>query len=212
MILLAGDFRQTFPVIPKSTAADEINACLKSSILWRNVQTLQLTTNVRVQLQNDPSADEFSKLLLDIGNGKIPIDRLNGLMTIPTNFCLIVESQEDLIQHVFPNIAVQHLNHEWLGERAIMAAKNKDVDNLNSYIQNLIDGELITYKSIDTVLHQDDIVHYPTEFLNSLDLSTTQSTIKSWSSNYFTSQYQSTETETMQWHKIDSKKIMEQSY
>lgn len=30
MILLSGDFRQTLPVIPRSTAADEINACLKS--------------------------------------------------------------------------------------------------------------------------------------------------------------------------------------
>ncbi|XP_017489632.1 PREDICTED: ATP-dependent DNA helicase PIF1-like, partial [Rhagoletis zephyria] len=34
MILLAGDFKQTLPVIPKSTAADELNACLKSSHLW----------------------------------------------------------------------------------------------------------------------------------------------------------------------------------
>ncbi|CAB3239872.1 unnamed protein product [Arctia plantaginis] len=29
MILLSGDFRQTLPVIPRSTAADKINACLK---------------------------------------------------------------------------------------------------------------------------------------------------------------------------------------
>ncbi|CAF4928439.1 unnamed protein product [Pieris macdunnoughi] len=32
MILLSGDFHQTLPVIPRSTVADELNACLKSSI------------------------------------------------------------------------------------------------------------------------------------------------------------------------------------
>ncbi|XP_053967967.1 ATP-dependent DNA helicase PIF1-like [Anastrepha ludens] len=34
LLLLAGDFRQILPVIPKGTAADEVNACLKSSYLW----------------------------------------------------------------------------------------------------------------------------------------------------------------------------------
>ncbi|CAK1588694.1 unnamed protein product [Parnassius mnemosyne] len=33
VVLLAGDFRQTLPVIQKGTPADEIKACLKSSIL-----------------------------------------------------------------------------------------------------------------------------------------------------------------------------------
>lgn len=37
LLLLAGDFRQTLPVIPRSTPADELNACLKSSVLWRHV-------------------------------------------------------------------------------------------------------------------------------------------------------------------------------
>jgi len=30
MILLSSDFRQTLPVVPRSTPADEQNACLKS--------------------------------------------------------------------------------------------------------------------------------------------------------------------------------------
>jgi PIF1-like helicase len=33
LISLSGDFRQTPPVIPQSTPADELNACLKSSVL-----------------------------------------------------------------------------------------------------------------------------------------------------------------------------------
>jgi hypothetical protein len=44
LILLSGDFRQTLPVIPRSTPADELNACLKSSVLWRYVQKLTLKT------------------------------------------------------------------------------------------------------------------------------------------------------------------------
>lgn len=50
LLLLSGDFRRTFPVIPRSTYADEMNACLKSSPLWRNVEKLQLKVNMRVQM------------------------------------------------------------------------------------------------------------------------------------------------------------------
>ncbi|GFV57130.1 ATP-dependent DNA helicase [Trichonephila clavipes] len=49
VVLLAGDFRQTLPVIERGTAADEINACLKASYLWTKVEKLYLTTNMRVQ-------------------------------------------------------------------------------------------------------------------------------------------------------------------
>ncbi|CAB3241119.1 unnamed protein product [Arctia plantaginis] len=70
ILLLSGDFRQTLPVITRSTFADEINACLKQSFLWRSVETLRLTINMRVQLQNDPPAQIFSEQLLDIGTPK----------------------------------------------------------------------------------------------------------------------------------------------
>lgn len=80
MILLSGDFHQTLPVIPRSTAADEINACLKSSNLWRYVKKLQLTTNMRVALLNDTSAEDFSEQLLTIGNRRVPVDESSGLI------------------------------------------------------------------------------------------------------------------------------------
>lgn len=169
LILLAGDFRQTLPVIPKSTPADEINACLKSSYLWRHVETMKLTTNVRVQLQNDPSADTFSKQLLKIGNGAMPVDE-NGLITFPNDFCRFAQTNEELIESVFPNIGQQYKCHIWLSERAILAAKNKDVSELNMVIQSKIPGELVSYKSLDTVVEEENVVHYPTEFLNSLEL------------------------------------------
>lgn len=47
LILLAGDFRQTLPIIPKSTPVDEINAGLKSLFLWRHVKKSTLSTNMR---------------------------------------------------------------------------------------------------------------------------------------------------------------------
>ncbi|XP_073955775.1 uncharacterized protein isoform X1 [Choristoneura fumiferana] len=170
MILLSGDFRQTLPVIPRSTVADELNACLKSSYLWRHVKTLQLTTNMRVLLQQDQTAIVFSKQLLDIGNGKVTVDTSTGLITFPTDFCHFTDSKEELIQRVFPDIKQLYNNHNWLSERAILAAKNKDVDDLNATIQNFLPGELFTYKSVDTATNQDDVVNYPTEFLNSLEL------------------------------------------
>lgn len=168
LVLLSGDFRQTLPVIPRSTPADEINACLKSSVLWRHVQRLTLTINMRVQLQNDRSAAAFSKQLLDIGEGKIPIDD-TGLITLQNNFCTLLQSKEELIESVFPNIVQHYQRNDYLSERAILAPKNVHVNEINFAIQEKLPGEATTYTSIDSVLNQDEVVNYPTEFLNSLD-------------------------------------------
>ena len=37
LILLPGDCRQTLPIIPRSTPADEMNACLENFNLWTHV-------------------------------------------------------------------------------------------------------------------------------------------------------------------------------
>ncbi|KAJ8887961.1 hypothetical protein PR048_007445 [Dryococelus australis] len=89
LLSLPGDFRQTLPIIPRSTNADEINACLKSSSLWRNIQTLKFKTNTRIRLQYDLSAERFAKQLLDIGNGKMYYIDNTQSITLPNDFCTI---------------------------------------------------------------------------------------------------------------------------
>ncbi|XP_055924675.1 uncharacterized protein LOC129956759 [Argiope bruennichi] len=61
-------------------------------------------------------------------------------------------------------------NPKWLSEQAILAAKNKDVDDLNFVIQNQIVGTLHSYKSINCVTNKNEFTNYPSEFLNSLDM------------------------------------------
>ncbi|XP_055944569.1 uncharacterized protein LOC129975533 [Argiope bruennichi] len=170
LILLSGDFRQTLPVIPRSTPADELNACLKSSVLWRYVEKISLKTNIRVRLQQDESSERFAKQLLDIVNSKMEMDESTHCITLPENFCHIVKSTDELIANAFPNLSQNYKNNQWVSERAILAAKNIDVILINFTVQNEIPDEETTYKSIDTVVNHYESVNYPIEFLNSLDL------------------------------------------
>jgi hypothetical protein len=111
----------------------------------------------------------FSKQLFDIGDGKVITDE-TGSIQLPTDFCTIIDSQDILIDQIFPNVHRQYTNHQWLAERAILAAKNVDVNELNLKIQNFLSRDLVSYKSIDTVYDAIEAVNYRTEFLNSLDL------------------------------------------
>ncbi|XP_063915454.1 ATP-dependent DNA helicase pif1-like [Zophobas morio] len=169
LILLAGDFRQTLPVIPRSTPADELNACLKNSSLWRHVKKITLSTNMRVHLLGDVSAQIFAKQLLDIGDGKLLADPTTQEIAFPPNFCQLQSSIEELEERVFSNIANNFRNHDWLCERAILAPKNDDVNRINNKIQLKVPGVITEYKSIDTVTEEDQAVNYPVEFLNSLE-------------------------------------------
>ncbi|XP_070203407.1 uncharacterized protein [Littorina saxatilis] len=77
-IVLAGDFRQTLPVIPRGTKADQLQACVKSSYLWKHTQRLSLKTNMRVYLTGDASAGQFAENLLSLGNGDLTPDGEDG--------------------------------------------------------------------------------------------------------------------------------------
>ena len=68
-------------------------------------------------------------------NGCVPVDESSGLIAFPRNFAISF--------------------HRKMSKRAILAAKNKDVDDLNFVIQNQIIGTLHSFKSIDCVTNED---------------------------------------------------------
>ncbi|RCN36628.1 hypothetical protein ANCCAN_17490, partial [Ancylostoma caninum] len=165
-LVLAGDFRQTLPVIPRATPADELNACLKASYLWRQIN--KIMTNMRVHLQGDLSVQSFAQQLLRLGDGDFPVDPDTDLISFPSDFCNLTESAEELIVKVFPDITNNFRNHQWLCDRAILAPMNDGVNKINTEIQNQLSGPAATYESIDTVVDREQAVCYPTEFLNLL--------------------------------------------
>lgn len=132
-------------------SADELNACLKYSTLWNKVKKLHLKTNMRVHLQADSTADIFSKQLLKLGNGAVPTNSETGKITLSSDFCNIVNLKKELVDKVFKNIETNYRNHTWVSERAILAAKNDDVNDMNNIIVNRIADQAVVCKSIDSV-------------------------------------------------------------
>ena len=81
---------------------------------------------MRVHVYGDPTAGEFATNLLKLGDGKIALD-INGQISVTEEIGVIVNSSEDLMASVFPDIKHNFQNHQWLCERAILAPKDDAV-------------------------------------------------------------------------------------
>ncbi|CAH0404798.1 unnamed protein product [Chilo suppressalis] len=62
-------------------------------------------------------------------------------------------------------------NREWLCERAILAPTNEIVGQINEQMMSHVQGDVVEYLSVDIVMYSEQVTSYPTEFLNSLELS-----------------------------------------
>ena len=109
----------------------------------KNIKTI----NIQVRMQNDDSGKIFLDQLLAIGNGKLPVDSISGRIQLPPEFCNLVTSKNDLVEKVFPDILTNFKNHKWLSERDILAAKNKDVHEINIIILAKIRDQAVSQHS-----------------------------------------------------------------
>ncbi|KAL0830862.1 hypothetical protein ABMA28_002968 [Loxostege sticticalis] len=76
----------------------------------------------------------------------------------------------DLVNNVYPDIHnISCKTISWFKERAILSPTNEQVDKVNNLILAKIDTPTQIYYSVDTVLDLEEAVHFPTEFLNSLN-------------------------------------------
>ncbi|XP_062014500.1 uncharacterized protein LOC133731039 [Rosa rugosa] len=164
VMIFGGDFRQVLPVIHKGTRSEMIQASLINASFWKNVKILRLRQNMRSI--NDP---EFSKFLLNVGNGEQPYVT-EDMIKLPS--CMVIpwedkQSINQLISEIFPNLE-SHINDAtYLVERAIITPKNDDVDVLNEMIIRRFPGPEHIMYSFDSV--EDDTRNmYQQEFLNSI--------------------------------------------
>jgi ATP-dependent DNA helicase PIF1 len=165
-VLLAGDFRQALPVIPRLTGADESNMRLKSSHLWKHVHIIGLTTNMRIRSSANQHNATFADQLLTLGNRKIPVDSKTGRITFPSNFCTLVESTEEFISKVFAYLHENFNRHKWISESAILAPKNASVNKINLRTLRFLPGNGKSYLLMDSIVDLSEAINYPPEFLN----------------------------------------------
>ncbi|GFU79861.1 ATP-dependent DNA helicase [Trichonephila clavipes] len=81
-------------------------------------------------LFSDDESGAYAQKLLEIGEGHLDTDQ-EGMVLFTHQFCHVVESEDELIDHVFPNMQQHIFDEKWLRERTILAPKNETVAKIN---------------------------------------------------------------------------------
>ena len=124
--------------------------------------------NVHVHLHAGTLPGKSVDVLLKSGQGSIRISSTVDYIRIPPESGNVVDTIEEVKAEFFSALHKNYLNAQWLCERAILAPRNDGVVHVNNQLLDDFPGDVVVYKSIDTVPDQ-NAVTYPTEFLNSLE-------------------------------------------
>ena len=176
VLVLCGDFRQTLPVIPGASRAGIVSKCLNQHPLWQQFEVMYLTKNMRVNAQSDPKLLAWSEWLQSIGDG------VEGeQVTIPEELGIGIEadtkkqpmaeldSMKKVIDAVFPNLANNLADPEWLTGRSILTSTNKERHRINEVMVGMAPGKEVLLSSADKVDNEQDARSFSVEYCNSLD-------------------------------------------
>lgn len=166
--VIAGDFRQISPVVPRGTRAEVVSSFLKQSTIWRNVEILRLQRNIRVEISYTKFENtmfgslNFAQWLLAFGNSQISM--ANGDMTnCPTEMMLPAGDIEAIVHAIYPRINGRGIRcNEYLAQRAILAPRNDNVGKINDLVLSMLPGESKVYLSADSTESSEATNVYPT--------------------------------------------------
>ena len=176
VLVLCGHFRQTLPVIPGASRAGIVSKCLNQHPLWQQFEVMYLTKNMRVNAQSDPKLLAWSEWLQSIGDG------VEGeQVTIPEELGIGIEadtkkqpmaeldSMKKVIDAVFPDLANNLADPEWLTGRSILTSTNKERHRINEVMVGMAPGKEVLLSSADKVDNEQDARSFSVEYCNSLD-------------------------------------------
>jgi hypothetical protein len=143
VVVLGGDFRQCLPVLPNGHRSAIIENSVLSSRVWSFTKPLSLSSNMRLSENNG----DFSKWLLDIGEGK------SGESVQIPNYMRC--NKEQLIDRVFGDFFNGNQQECEVGNRAILCMTNDDALSLNNELLQMMPmPNFRTYTSFQDVLDQ----------------------------------------------------------
>ena len=168
-VVFSGDWRQCLPIVKHGGRGEIVNACLRSSYLWKKIIVKNLIRNMRVEQSGD--SKEFSDLLLRIGDGNILENENMGenMIKLPEELFLNSSRGDDLVDEIFPEFQNTYQNISLIKSRAILCPTNEECKYINKILLDKLPGEVISYKSCDSV-NDADAHMYPQEFLNTIAL------------------------------------------
>ena len=167
-VVMSGDFRQILPVIPRGLRADTVQASVNNSYLWRGVQKLHLSENIRARLSKDDASKAFAKNLLKLGESRLTKNK-NIIVDLNDLRANLLANTAELLTSVFPKIQNNYKTSTWLSERAILAPRNDEVRRINASLLAQIPENSTINQSIDSVLDENFSVIFSLEFIHSLN-------------------------------------------
>ncbi|CAJ0965878.1 unnamed protein product [Ranitomeya imitator] len=159
-IVVGGDFCQQAPVVLQGNHVNIVEACVKSSPVWKSFKELKLIRNIRV----NPDEVEFCEWLLTVGSG-----------VEDGNLVDFVKLSKDILTHdvvtsIFGN-DLNSLSTALEARSAGVCPKNCDTLTVSEQVLNMLRGQTKSYFSVNNISFcetEEERAQYPIKFVHSL--------------------------------------------